>query len=645
MTAQGRLRPHWLRLRTRFTVFVLAGVGLISLAMALLTYHGSREALLAARQEHLMAFARSQASELARSLGQVSGTARNLSTSLEVWHPANSDEALAMLRHQLKEAPKVYGMALAYTPFAFDARKRFYAPYIYRSPQGLKELNLDSPTYDYLAQDWFLIPNQLQSPNWAEPYFDEGGGEVLMTTYSAPMVKGGQVLGVATADVDLERLGREVASLAVGQRGYAFLLTKQGTFLAAPEESWVMRETFFSLAEALDRPDMRVLGQRMVRGSSGLVRVTDWRNGRPAWLAFVPVPGPGWSLGVMAPEDEVLAPVVSLARQQVLWALAGLAALVLVVWLMVVRLTEPLNRLVAGARRLAGGDLATHVDDVRPGDEVGDLAQSFNLMVSDLNRYVQELTTTTKAKERIESELDLARQIQQSVLPRTYPPFPDRSEFDLFARSLPAREVGGDFYDFFFIDPDHLGLVMADVSGKGVPAALFMTVARTLIKTAAQHHPEPRKAINEVNAQIIPDNEMCMFVTVFYGVYGIKTGLLRYVSAGHPAPWLRRAGGQVEQLPRPHGLALGIMDDLTLELGRVTLEEGDTLLVFTDGLDEAINQDNKMYGLERVGRWLAEAVPNDAPQMLDNLIAHWREFTGPVEQHDDLTLLLFKRRQ
>ncbi|MBI5522850.1 MAG: SpoIIE family protein phosphatase [Desulfarculus sp.] len=645
MTAIARLRPHWLRLRTRFTVFVLAGVGLISLAMALLTYHGSSQALLAARQEHLMAFARSQAWELARSLGQVSGAARNLSTFLEVWHPANSEEAMALLRHHLQEAPKVYGMALAYAPFAFDSRQRFYAPYIYRSSQGFKELNLDSPTYDYLAQDWFLIPNQLQNPNWAEPYFDEGGGEVLMTTYSAPMVKNGQVLGVATADVDLERLGREVAGLAVGQRGYAFLITKQGTFLAAPEESWVMRETFFSLAEALQRPDMRALGQRMVRGSSGLVKVTDWRSGRPAWLAFVPVPGPGWSLGVMAPEDEVLAPVVSLAHQQTLWAMGGLAALVLVVWWMMVRLTEPLHHLVAAARRLAGGDLSTHVEDVRPGDEVGDLAQSFNLMVDDLKRYVQELTFTTKAKERIESELDLARQIQQSVLPRTYPPFPDRSEFDLFAQSLPAREVGGDFYDFFFIDPDHLGLVMADVSGKGVPAALFMTVARTLIKTAAQHHPEPLKAINEVNAQIIPDNEMCMFVTVFYGVYGIKTGQLRYVSAGHPSPLLRRAGGQVEQLPRAQGLALGIMDDLRLEMGRINLEVGDTLLVFTDGLDEAINQDNQMFGLGRVGQWLAQALPNDAPQMLDDLIANWRGFTGPVEQFDDLTLLLFRRRQ
>jgi sigma-B regulation protein RsbU (phosphoserine phosphatase) len=639
-------RPHWLRLRTRFTVFVLAGVGLISLVMAGVTYHGSREALLAASQEQLLALAKSQALELSLIMEQVAGPARDLSNSLEIWHPGNSEDALRMLQHHVKESPRVFGMALAYAPFAFDPQKRYFSPYVFRGPQDeFKTLNLDSPTYDYLVQDWYLVPTLLARPAWVEPYFDEGGGEALMTTYSAPMEVEGQSVGVVTADLDLKILGAEVRALTVGKQGYAFLLTHQGTFLAAPEEAWVMRETVFSLAEAGGRPDMRELGRRMVRGGQGVVRVKDWHTGQPAWLAFAPVPGPGWSLGVMASEEEVLAPVVSLARQQVLLGLGGMVALVLAVWFMAVRLTEPLHRLVAGARRLASGDLSTHVDDVRAGDEVGDVAQSFNLMVTDLRRYVQELTDTTKAKERIESELDLARQIQQSVLPRTYPAFPDRLEFDLFAKSLPAREVGGDFYDFFFIDPGHLGLVMADVSGKGVPAALFMTVSRTLIKTAAQHHREPARAINEVNAQIIPDNEMCMFVTVFYGVYEIASGRLDYVSAGHPSPMLRRGGGQVEQLPRLSGLALGIMDDLKLELGHVTLDVGDTLLVFTDGLDEAIDQKDEMYGLERIRQWLSQAEPDAAPVMLDRLIEDWRGFTGPVEQFDDLTLLLFKRRQ
>ncbi|MCA1905919.1 MAG: PP2C family protein-serine/threonine phosphatase, partial [Desulfarculus sp.] len=327
------------------------------------------------------------------------------------------------------------------------------------------------------------------------------------------------------------------------------------------------------------------------------------------------------------------------------WGVAGMITLILVVFGLVVGLTRPLERVLKASRRLAQGDLTTQVSDVPPGDEIGDLAATFNNMVRELNRYVTELTATTKEKARIQSELDLARQIQQSVLPRIYPPFPDRMEFDLFARTLPAREVGGDFYDFFFVDKDHLGLVVADVSGKGVPAALFMTVARTLIKNSGIHHADPVRALSEVNAEIVPDNEMCMFVTVFYGVYELSTGILRFVSAGHPAPLLRRADGSTTQLPKLRGMALGIMDDLDLEVGEVRLEVGDSLLAFTDGLDEAVNHQDEMFGIERASQWLSRTQPDSAPVLLDGLIDYWKQFTGDLDQFDDLTLLTFRRRQ
>lgn len=639
------LRRHLMSIRTRFTVLVLLGVGLVSAAMATVTYMASSEALLNSRQESLMTLAREQAAKLDDYLNQVSAAPRNLSSLIEVQSPAQEETVNGLLRHLLVENSKVYGMALAFAPRAFNPLYELYASYVYRSSQGIQEMSLADPSYAYLEQDWFQIPFLLARPLWGEPYFDEGGGQILMTTYSAPAIRDGKVFAVATADIDLLQLGRRVRELSVGQMGYAFLLTRQGTFLVAPEEDWVMRETIFSLAEAHDRPELRMIGRRMVRGGAGIERIRNLAGGKMVWLAFAPVRGPGWTLAVVAPEDEVLAPVREMAHTQGYWALGGMAALVLVVWLLVMGLTRPLERLVRAARRLAGGDLSTQVEGVKSGDEIGDLAASFNSMVKELNHYVQELTSTTKEKTRIQSELDMARQIQQSVLPRTYPPFPDRQEFDLFARNLPAREVGGDFYDFFFVDQDHLGMVVADVSGKGVPAALFMTVSRTLIKTAAQHHLEPAKALAEVNDQLVPDNEMCMFVTVFYGVYELSTGTLRFVSAGHPSPILRRADGETRQLPKLSGRALGILEGLELEVGEVHLEPGDCFLVFTDGLDEAINEHNEMFSIERTAAWLSRTEPLTAPVLLERLIEQWRSFTGAVEQFDDLTLLSFRRRQ
>jgi sigma-B regulation protein RsbU (phosphoserine phosphatase) len=638
------LRRHLMRIRTRFTLLVFLGAGLVAGTLAVIAYLGSSEALLASRQDALLTLAREQAAQLDSSLSQVSAAPRNLTSVLEIQTPTQEEVVDDLLRHLLVENPKIYGMALAFAPRAFDPRYELFAPYAYRSPQGVKTMNLVDPSYAYLVQDWFQIPFLLARPIWGEPYFDEGGGQILMTTYSAPALRQGKVFAVATADIDLRQLGRQVQDISVGKMGYAFLLTRQGTFLVAPNDEWVMRETIFSLAEAHDRPELRVIGRRMIRGGAGVERVRNLYDDLPIWLAFAPIKGPGWTLAVAAPEEEVLAPVRELAHQQGMWALGGMLALALVVWLLVMGLTRPLERLARAARRLAGGDLSTQVEDVKSGDEIGDLAASFNGMVKELNHYVQELTSTTKEKTRIQSELDMARQIQQSVLPRIYPPFPDRQEFDLFARNLPAREVGGDFYDFFFVDDDHLGMVVADVSGKGVPAALFMTVSRTLIKTAAVHHPHPAKALAEVNDQLVPDNEMCMFVTVFYGVYELSTGVMRFVSAGHPSPILRRADGETRQLPKLAGRALGVMENLTLEVGEIDLMPGDCFLVFTDGLDEAVNERGEMFGIERAAEWLARTEPASAPVVLDRLIEAWRGFTGAVEQFDDLTLLTFRRR-
>jgi sigma-B regulation protein RsbU (phosphoserine phosphatase) len=638
------MRPRILGVRSRFVLFVAAGVGLVSAVMAGVTFWEASSSLLASRQEQLFALAEGKAAELGRQLAEVSGPAQGLANNLEVTPRPDHPVLTELITKGLVSTRRMYGLGVAYAPRVYDPARRLFAVYLHRSAQGIRAADIASREYNYPRHDWYLIPQLLARSIWTEPYFGQGGG-VVMTTYCAPVVDKGRVLAIVAADISLAELGREVARMAVGQRGYAFLLSRHGTFLAAPREEWVMRETIFSLAEEQRRPGLRDLGQRLVRGGAGLEPVRDWHLQEQVWLAFAPVAEVGWSLGVVVPQDEVLAPAWELARKEGLAAAVGLAALVAVVWLMVLALTRPLSRLAAGARRLASGDLTTKVEGIRPGDEVGELAGAFNSMVDDLNRYVDELTATTAAKERIESELDLARQIQQSILPRTYPPFPERPDFDLFAKALPAREVGGDFYDFFFIDDQRLGLVLGDVSGKGVPAALFMTVSRTLIKNAATHHPDPAQAIAEVNSQILPDNEMCMFVTVFYGVYHTGTGVLRYVCAGHPAPLIRRAGGEAEQLPGPGGMAVGVFEELGLAAGEVQLEVGDTIVVFTDGLDEAVNHDNEAFGLERAKQWLAQTPPASAPEMIEALLAAHHDFTGECEQFDDLTLLVFRRTE
>ena len=655
-----------MKLRYRFTLFVLIGVGVVTAVMAVMTFQRASDALLAARQDQLLEIASSNSAELARRLNQVSQTAWDLSATLEVVRPRKESQLLDLLEKHLQSSGRIHGLVAAYQPYQFDPRNELFCLYLLREPDGIKALQLGSKAPEaaekdwYLAparlpqakeqpqvqnyprQDWYLLPMLLRRPLWIQPFFGEAGKSII-TTYSSPIIHDDKVVGVVAAEITLSSLGWEVANLAVGRTGYAFLITHQGTFVAAPTPEWVMRETIFSLAEELGRPDLRELGKAMVAGDQGLTRITDWRSGKPAWLAYAPVQGLDWSLGVVMTEAEVFAPVEELARWLVYLGAAGVVALILVVWFLVLGLTKPLDRVVQGANRLASGDLTVKVEGVPPGDEMGELAQAFNTMVDDLNRYLNELTTTTAAKERIESELNLARKIQESILPRTYPAFPDRPEFDLYARTIPAREVGGDFYDYFMVGTARLGLVLGDVSGKGIPAALFMTVARSLLKSSGSHHVDPTMVLQEVNEQILPENDMCMFVTIFYAVYNPETGRLVYTSAGHPPPILRRASGAIESLDQASGIALGVTPDMDLKIGEAILEPGDMFLAFTDGLDEAINPEGEMFSIDRARRWLSESECLDAPSLIDALVDYQREFTGDVEQFDDLTMLLFKR--
>jgi class 3 adenylate cyclase/HAMP domain-containing protein len=409
------LKPRWLRLRARFVIFVLSGVALVSAAMAVVSHREASEALLDSSQELLLALASSQAAELARRLEAVSAPARDLAATLEVVGVKDEAFAAKLLKQNLIANPRVYGMALALAPYSLSPSRRCASAYVYRSAKGLKLMDLNSPAYDYPSQNWYLIPALLERPVWSEPYYDEGAGNILMTTYSAPMVHQGKVLGVVTADVDLGDLGNLVQSLAVHEGGYGFLLTRQGTFLAAPKPDLVMRQSIFSLAEQLDRPQLRRLGQRMVRGASGVLRIDDPLTQKTAWLAYAPVKGVGWSFGVIAPEATVLSPVRDLTRHQLYFALAGLGIMGLVVLLMVVGLTKPVKLLTQSAKRLAGGDLHTRVKGIRPGDEVGELAHTFNTMASDLQAHVDELKRKKQELEDSLHRIELLENIEQTL--------------------------------------------------------------------------------------------------------------------------------------------------------------------------------------------------------------------------------------
>jgi sigma-B regulation protein RsbU (phosphoserine phosphatase) len=303
-------------------------------------------------------------------------------------------------------------------------------------------------------------------------------------------------------------------------------------------------------------------------------------------------------------------------------------------------ISRPIADLTEMTRRIAGGDFTQRID-TRAKNEIGLLAASFNEMTRRLNESIEHLKETTAAKERIESELQIAHEIQMSMLPKIFPPFPDRSEFDIFATLVPAKEVGGDFYDFFFIDEDHLCFAVGDVSGKGVPAALFMAVTKTLFKTTAGNGGSPGEILARLNAEICCDNESCMFVTLFCAILNVRTGQVDYSNGGHNLPYhLRRSG--VSLLENTGGKALGIVEKTTYRSGRVDLRPGETLLLYTDGVTEAMDLSETLYSDQRLERFLAGRSGGAPHRIVGDLIGNVEHFAGEVPQSDDITVMALR---
>ena len=307
------------------------------------------------------------------------------------------------------------------------------------------------------------------------------------------------------------------------------------------------------------------------------------------------------------------------------------------------RITDPLNTITRRVASLGVRNRQFLMEDAyRTGDEIEVLAESFAKQSARTRLYIEQIKRVTAEKERIGAELDMASRIQASQLPRLFPPFPDRKEFSLYASMTPAKEVGGDFYDFFMIDDDHMGFVMADVSGKGVPASLVMMVSRVLIKSSLQNGKNPAEALESVNNQLCESNEAEFFVTVWLAVLEISTGKGIAANAGHEHPALRRAGGPYELQVYRHSMPVGTIRDIPFRQHTFELKPGDSFFVYTDGVPEATNAKKELYGAERMLAALNEDPDAQPEQILENVTRGIDGFVDGAEQFDDITMLCFR---
>ena len=569
-------------------------------------------------------------------LGEVEIAVKNMS-----WLIADKldypDYMYALTQQILRSNPYVVGSAIAFEPGYYPEKGVLYSPYSYRTEEGIRSKQLGSEDYEYHYMDWYLVPKLLGTPYWSEPYFDEGGADMVMTTYSLPLYDSdGNMYAVFTADISLEWFADKVNNIKPYANSYNYMIGRGGAFLVSNRKEAILNESFFAEPLAEGDKNMMEIGHQMVNGERGMTKFG--HDGKNYYLFFAPVKATGWSVSVICRHDDVFASVDSLRNRVLAILILGLLFLTGFCYLTIRRLTDPMVRFAGSANEIAKGNFNVGLPIIKSKDEMKTLHDSFRKMQISLVDYIDKLKKTTASKERIESELRIARNIQMGMVPKIFPPFPEREDIDLYAKLIPAKEVGGDLYDFF-IEDDKLYFIVGDVSGKGVPASLVMAVTCRLFRTIAAHFHMPADIMMALNAALAENNESNMFCTAFLGVLDLKTGNLQYCNAGHNAPVIIEPTGEVKYMEVVPNLPFGLFGDFPYEGQECDLTQGMSLFLYTDGVTEAENKENSLYSNERLLDLLRKQRCQIPCTMIDVVLDDVNKHVDGAEQSDDITIM------
>ena len=548
------------------------------------------------------------------------------------------------VEHLLKLNSNIMGAAVAYNPDYEPKKGQPFSPYAYRNGTDIYTKQLNTPEYDYLHQEWYTKPLAEGKGTWSEPYIDEGGGEVGMITYSQPIINSkGEIYAIQTADIALHWLSELMCELDSTTKqnmfkdsesfpSYSFIVSHKGTIVAYPYKAELSYKTLY---EFLEDHDGLEDANEILSSNNGYTTVVQNNTGTMYVLFYSSIEHTGWTLVTIMPLKVILKPVGSIIGIFGILMLIGLIIVAVICRSAIRRVTMPITQFADSADEIASGNLSVQLPTIKTKDEMLRLHNSFATMQKSLIQQIEETRSANEEKGRIESELNIARDIQMSMLPKTFPPFPDRNDIEIYGKQKPAKEVGGDLYDFYIRD-EKLFFCIGDVSGKGVPASLVMAVTRTLFRTISFKEALPERIMSGINNAMADNNESNMFVTLFLGVLDLPTGRLRYSNAGHNAPML--IGQTIGLLPCAANVPLGVQTDWKFSQQETTIDLNTCIFLYTDGLTEAENAANEQFMEERMIE-VAKGMSHEPQQMIEQMFNAVHQFVGNAEQSDDLTML------
>ena len=572
--------------------------------------------------------------------------ATNMTTWLAQQHIDKPDSMFSYCRGMLQNNPDFYNCSIAFEPYYFKEWGRYFSAYAKIDGDSIQAIQGGNDSYQYFYMEWYLMPMLLDKSCWTDPYmdFDTATNTSDMVTSYCQAIKDqhGNKVGVVNTSLSISWLSQTISATKPYPHSYSIMIGRGGTYFVHPDTTKITRQTIFT--QTMETPDtaMVALGRAMQRGEEGMKHMII--GGEDCYVFYKPLGKTGCSMAIVCPESDVFSSFNRLRRSVMSIVVIGLLVMLYLFIRIITHELTPLRRLAQGAETIASGQFDAELPELQRIDEIGQLSNSFADMQQSLVKYIEELKDTTSQKASIERDLHIASNIQKGMLPVNFPNKADRDDVQIYASLTPAKDVGGDLFDFFFRD-DKLFFCIGDVSGKGVPASLFMAVTRAVFRTVATYLTKPDEIVEVMNNTMVDMNSSLMFVTFFVGVLDLPTGHLHYCNAGHDAPLL--LGTDVSELHCESNIPVGVMSQWTFVLEETTICPGTTIFLFTDGLIEAMNAVRAQFQMDRinnVARHFLSSKDQEPRQLIEQMTTSVREFVGEAEQSDDLTMMAIRYR-
>jgi sigma-B regulation protein RsbU (phosphoserine phosphatase) len=628
------------KLSVRVSIWVVLFAAFIFIAALGFLFYQSREAV---RQEAI-----SHATQiLDKTSLRVEGILNRaeVATQMTEWliqrHPDKADSMFVYSHGMLLNNPDFYTCSIAFEPYYFNQYGRYFSAYSKHVGDSIRTLQGGSDYYQYFFMDWYLMPQLLDKPCWTEPYMDLDAPtntyEMVTSYCQAIKNKQGEFIGVINTSLSLNWLSHTISAVKPYPNSYSIMIGRGGTYFVHPDTTKITRHTIFT--QTMETPDtaMTALGHAMQRGEEGMKRMTI--DDKDCYVFYKPLGKTGCSMAIVCPESDIFGGFDRLRHTVMGIVFVGLLLMLYFFIKIITRELSPLHRLAKEAETIASGQFDTKLPDFQRNDEIGQLSHSFGNMQQSLVRYIDELKETTAQKASIESELNVASNIQMSMLPSV---FPDREGLDMYASMTPAKEVGGDLYGYLLKD-EKLYFCVGDVSGKGVPASLFMAQVTRLFRTLANQMIQPADICTQMNEALSgEENQTCMFVTLFIGLVDLKTGHLSFCNAGHNPPVIGGGEHHGEFLQMLPNFPIGVMPGLEFEGEEIDSIKGRPLFIYTDGLNEAENREHGQFGDDHLIDILRNTHFDTARQVVETLAAKVEEHRDGADPNDDLTMMCLR---